>query len=121
MNVINGITEDPKQVLQVNLPDGSQFTFELFFRPQQAAWFFSVNWPGPAAGGPGLEMNGRHLVVSGNLLRQFRSLIPFGLAVFSPDNADPITQSCLSDGTVAVVLLNQADLSSIESQVYAAP
>lgn len=119
MNVINGLTNQAAQVVGLSLPDGSRVTLTLYFRPQQNGWFYDLDWPGTTAG-PFASRN-RRLVTSGNMLRQFRDYVPFGLAVFTPDNSDPMTQNCFVDGTATLVLLNAADVTAVEAQVYAAP
>lgn len=121
MNTINGITNEPTQTMAVTLPDGSRVTMTLYFRPQQNGWFFDLVWPGSATVLTPFVVQNRRLVTAGNLLRQFRDIIPFGLAVFTVDNQDPITQGCLADGSTQIVLLSADDIATIEAQVYAAP
>lgn len=121
MNKVNGITEQATQVIGLTLEDGSRATLAIYFRPQQNGWFFDLSWPGnPSVPVPFLSRN-RRVVTSANMLRQFRDYIPFGLAVFTPDNADPMTQTCFVDGIAEVVLLNAADVAAVEAAVYAAP
>lgn len=119
MNIVNGITSEPTQVMAIPLADGSRATLTLYFRPQQNGWFYDLEWPGSGDVITPFKCQNRRLVVAGNLLRQFKELIPFGLAVFTVDNTDPVTQACMSDGSTSVVLLNAADVERIESEVYA--
>lgn len=119
MNIINGITRQPTQVIAITLEDGSRVTLTLYFRPQQNGWFYDVIWPGSDELPVPFENQNRRLVAAGNLLRQFKDIIPFGLACFTVDNTDPMTQASLSDGSVTIVLLNADDVVTIESGVYA--
>lgn len=119
MNIVNGITNQPTQILGLILPDGSRVTVTLYFRPQQNGWFFDVEWPGSNTIITPFTVQNRRLVAAGNLLRQFQFIIPFGLMCVTVDNADPITQACLSDGSVQIVLLNEDDIATIEADVYA--
>lgn len=119
MNIINGITNQPTQIVGIILPDGSRVTLTLYFRPQQNGWFFDVEWPGsPNSIITPFTVQNRRLVAAGNLLRQFQNIIPFGLLCVTVDNSDPITQACLVDGSVQIVLLNPDDIATIESEVY---
>lgn len=118
MNVVNGLTDAPAQVVGIPLEDGSRVVLTLNFRPQMNGWFFDLQWPGVLTP---FTVRNRRLVVAGNLLRQYREIIPFGIAVFSVDNGDPMTQNCLADGTVTVVLLSASDVTDVEARVYAAP
>jgi hypothetical protein len=54
---------------------------------------------------------GQRLVTSPNILWQFRNQLPFGLAVVTTANAEPLNQTDLSDGTTIVYLLEGADLA----------
>lgn len=119
MNIVNGITSQPTQVMSITLADGSRVTLTLYFRPQQNGWFYDIQWPGSELLEVPFKCQNRRLVVAGNMLRQFRDLIPFGIALFSVDNTDPMTQACLADGTVTLVLLNADDVLSIEATAYA--
>ncbi len=121
MNIINGLTTEGAQTIAVTLEDGSRATLSLYFRPQQNGWFFDVSWPGSPILPVPFVANGRRLVTSGNLLRQFRDVIPFGLALFTVDNSDPSSQSAFVDGTASLVLLNAADVASTEVAIYASP
>ncbi len=121
MNITNGLTAQPSQVFALALPDGSRVTVSLYFRPQQNGWFFDLVWPGSPALPAPFESRNRRLVTSANLLRQFRDLIPFGLAVFTVDNSDPMTLTCFVDGTATIVLLGADDVARIEDTVYVSP
>ncbi len=119
MNQVNGITSQPVQVLGLTLEDGSRATVTLYFRPQQNGWFFDLQWPGPGGAVAPYTTLGRRLVTSPNLLRQARELIPFGVACFTPDNADPSALDDFSDGSAVLVVLNASDVAAVEAAVFA--
>lgn len=121
MNKVNGLTSQPSQALALVLEDGSRATLALYYRPQQNGWFYDIQWPGTTALPVPFQAQNLRLVTAGNLLRQFRDFIPFGLAVFTPDNSDPMSQTCFVDGSAELVLLGAADVAAIEASVYAAP
>ncbi len=119
MNTINGINDQAAQIILVTIEDGSRATLTLYWRPQQNGWYFDLDWPGSANIQVPFASYNRRVVTAGNLLRQFRELLPFGLAVFTPDNEDPSTRTCWADGSATLVLLNSADVARVESEVYA--
>lgn len=121
MNIVNGITTQASQVLGLILEDGSRATITLYFRPQQNGWFYSVEWPGSSTILTPFNSYNRRLVTSANMLRQERNIIPFGLACFTPDNSDPMTQNCFADGSAVLVLLSPADVEEVEDSVYSPP
>ncbi len=111
MNLISGLTDNPTQTATLVLADGSRASLNLYFRPNQVGWFYDL-----ALGT--FAVNGRRLVSSPNLLRQFRELIPFGIAVAGVANADPLRQEDLVDGTVSLYLLDGADVADVEAALY---
>ena len=118
MNIVTGITSAGSQTMLVNLEDGSAFTLNLFYRPNQNGWFYDIIWPGSTTLPVPFNCYGLRLMTSPNNLRQWRNLIDFGLLVTTPDNSDPSTQTAFIDGTATVVLLNSADLLAIETQYF---
>lgn len=116
---INSLTNQAAQTVNLAIPDGTRATLNLYWRPQQNGWFFDLEWPGSAAIATPFSTKNRRVVTSGNLLRQYRELIPFGLAVFTPDNSDPSTLACWADGSATLVLLDTTDVAAVEAQVYA--
>lgn len=118
MNLINGLTNAANQTINVTLEDGSTFTFNLYFRPQQNGWFYDVVWPGSSVIPIPFTSHNRRLVTSPNILRQFRELIDFGILVATPDNSDPNLQTAFVDGSTIVTLLNAADVAAMETNFF---
>lgn len=111
MTTITGISAQPKQQLSFVLDDGSQVSAYLEYRPQQLGWFANLAWGD-------WSVNGLRLVSSPNLLRQFRNVIPFGLALLTSNNADPLNVTDFSTATSVLVLLNAADVELVEASAY---
>ena len=112
MKIIQGITDAPNQQMDVLIEGGTVATLTLYYREQQQAWFYDINWNG------NFICSGRQVVVHPNMLRQFRNLIPFGLAAFSPSNLEPLSQNAFADGTGTLVLLNATDVTNAESTFF---
>ena len=102
-----GLNADSKQEYTLVLPDGSTVDFKLEYVPNQAGWFYSVTYRDWSS------VN-RRLVVSQNMLRQFREIIPFGLACFSTDIYEPLYQDDIATGRITVCQLDQADVLEAE-------
>ncbi|MGB8297056.1 MAG: hypothetical protein WCG85_16630 [Polyangia bacterium] len=109
MKLITGITDAPVQTFGLILEDGSKVSGTLRFRDQQTGWFLDVTYGT-------VVINGLRLVSTPNLLRQFREIIPFGLAFTMPAGADPFDLEAFSTGTFA--LLEGTDLSDIENTFF---
>lgn len=111
MNLLGGFTDQPKQTTSIVLADGSKATLALEYRPNQLAWFYDLAWSD-------LEIKGLRLVASPNVVRQFRLQIPFGLAVITAGNVDPVDQESLVNGSASIFLLDAADVLDVEAAVF---
>lgn len=115
MTIIGGITDASPQQLTVQLPDGSNVTLTMRFVPQQLGWFYDISWDGPT---PAFTVNGNRLVTYPNIMRQFRNVIPFGITCSTIDGLEPLEQSTFVDGTTTLILLNAAEVASIEATYF---
>lgn len=115
MQIITGITADPKQSISIPLPDGTAFTLNLGFYPQQSGWFYDVIYSTKTIS---FECDGSRLVTAPNILRQYQNIIPFGIGVVTAGSIEPTTQTAFSDGTITLLLLDLTDIAQIEYQIY---
>lgn len=111
MKLIQGITDAPNQTFVLQLADGSQATLALEYRSQQLAWFYSLTYGTKV-------INGRRLVTSPNVLRQFRNLLPFGLGVLMPNAVEPENQNVFLTGVGAIVLLSAEEVAQTEATYF---
>lgn len=110
MQLINGLTSNPKQQIPVILADGTTLNIGLAFFSMQSGWFFtSLNWNN----GQWVE-NGRRVVSHPNMLRQYRNIIPFGLACFTTGNREPTQQQDFSSGASALYILSASEVLDFE-------
>lgn len=115
MKIINGLSDQPKQVQTITLADGSKAVFSLEYRAMQLGWFWDLVWAGASVA------LGQRLVASPNILRSFINTIPFGISVMTQGNVEPLNLEDLSDGTAEVVLLEGDDLALVETAAFGAP
>lgn len=99
MYLIQKITSDPYQRQTVVLADGTQVALTLLYRPLQQGWFITELVY------KGTTVNGRRVVNSPNMLHQFRSTLPFGLACFSLTPREPTLQEDFSSGQTSLYVL----------------
>lgn len=115
MNAITGLTDQACQQFNLPLPDGTQATMILSFRPNQQGWYYDLSWNGtPAWNGLG----GQRLVAGPNIIRQFRTQITFGLGCITEANVDPMTQDAFINGTATMLVLSADDVAQIEAELY---
>ena len=111
MKLVTGLTAEPKQRIRIALEDRSKIDLHLEYVPQQLGWFYSLTHGDFA-------LDGARLVSSPNILRQYRGILPFGLAVIAKEQGEPLRQSDLADGTVSIHLLEGADLPAVETTIF---
>ena len=111
MRQITDITSDAKQKYDIILDDNSVVELTLEYIDSKQGWIFSVTRND-------FTVNQRNLVVSPNVLRQFRNYIPFGLAVFSTDKLEPAFIDDFTNDRISLYILNESDLDYLEDNIY---
>jgi len=103
MKKLDSLTSDAKQVLKIPTTNGSIITLTLEFIASQRGWFYSVDYPGFTG------LSKRRLVNSPNMLRQFRGVLPFGLACYVTDGQEPVFVDDFTNDRVKIYILDGAD------------
>jgi hypothetical protein len=111
VNIIQGITDQPKQQMTLVLEDGTSAILLMTYRPNQLAWVYDLTYGE-------LVINGQQLVASPNVIRQFRMRLPFGIACITAGNVEPVNLEDFVNGTAALYLLNSADVLDVEASVF---
>lgn len=112
--LLTNLTNFADQVTQVSLPDGSTATLEFLFNGTTERWIMNVTYGTFTANGIGL-------CCYPNVLRQWMNILPFGVAIASSTQTDPVTVNDFASGRVLVFLLDQDDMQTIESTVFGGP
>lgn len=110
MTFINSITNSAKQTIGLVLNDSSKVTLNLEYISNQQGWFYSFTYGN-------FTVNNRRMVTSPNLLREFRGIIPFGLACSTSDGYEPIFIDDFSSGRAAFYLLDADDVQTVEDDI----
>lgn len=111
MKQIVEFSNDASQKLTIVNEDNSTFIFELQYSSLQQSWFYNLTYGT-------FSLNGKRLVSSPNILRQYQNIIPFGMAVYTNDGDDPFLINDLQSQRAIVYLLTAADVIQIESLFY---
>ena len=107
---ITGITTDYRQQFNITIKNYGYAQMTLQYKPNQLAWFFDLTWQNFA-------ITNQQLTMSPNILRQYRKILPFGIACVSSANIDPIVIEAFVVET-KLYLLDASDVLSVESSVY---
>lgn len=110
MQQVTAITDDPNQTIGIILQDGSTVQMILNYIPAQKGWFYSLSYGAFAA-------NLMRIVVSPNLIRKYKNIIPFGVAVTTIDGYEVVNQSDFVSGRASLYVLNPIDMASVENLI----
>jgi hypothetical protein len=103
------VTAYPYQRQNVVLGDGTQLSLTLLYRPMQQGWWVTeLTYKG-------ITLNSRRVVVSPNMLHQFREKLPFGLACFSAGNREPTLQQDFSSGAASLFVLTADEVDAFSN------
>lgn len=106
---IQGITDYPNQKRQLVLPDGTSMIMTMYFVPQQYGWFIRSLTYG------NFTLQGLRITNQPNMLRQWRELIPFGLACFSKADREPSQAQDFQTGDSNLYLLTSDEVAQYEA------
>ena len=106
---ISAITNDPMQEHEIYLPDGEPMGLKLKFLEQQYAWIIEKLTYGDYV------FYGLNIVDSLNLLYQFSSKLPFGIACYSTNKLGPKFIDDFSDKISTLYILTQEECAEIKT------
>lgn len=113
MTKIDNLTDFASQVSSLLLPDNTIVTLALKFNAATQRWAASVGYKD-------FQVNGINLCTHPNFMRQWRNVVPFGLACMTGDYTDPFNIEDFASGRVSLYLLDAADVLAVEQQVFGA-
>ena len=109
MYQIQQITSDPLQQQTLILYTGVPMTLQIYFRPRQQGWFInSLTYLT-------FTLNGLRISNQLNMLRQWKNIIPFGMACISTDNREPGLIQDFSSGASNLYILSAAEVAEYEA------
>lgn len=114
MNKIDNLSDGADQLTTLQMPDGSIGTIELYYRGASQRWVFDFTHPQFPNG----AIQGQMLCVHPNILRNFKNILDFGMAVVSTDGQDPAFIEDFVNGRVSLFILDAADVAAVEADAY---
>lgn len=112
MYQLTQIDNNPKQKIRLLLENNQEVVFYFEYRPNQQAWFFGFEYGD-------VNIKNIRLTTSYNLLRAYRSWLPFGLRCDTIDTFEPMDLNDFINGYAILFLLEQQDIIAIEQLYYA--
>lgn len=114
MVLIDNLSDSADQITAIQLTDGSVGTLELIFQGSTSRWIFNCTH----ASFPNGALNGQMLCVHPNILRNFKNLIPFGIACISNNGNDPVNLEDFANGNVSLFILDATDVKAVELSFF---
>lgn len=108
MFYVQDISDYPTQNKTLNLPDGSQIKITVAFVPMQKSWVIRYLEYG------NFVVRNLKIVKNPNILRQFKNIIPFGLAIDSTQDRDPMFVQDFLERTFSMYLLSREEVQQFE-------
>lgn len=112
MHKLNSISNEPRQKVVIPLDDNSRVVLKLEYRANQIGWFFDFTYEDKT-------YTNFRITNSYNILRNFRTWLPFGLRVDTLDGLEPTDLDDFASGYATLYVLNKDDITITESNYYA--
>lgn len=110
-SIIDNLTSFADQTTTVQLQDGTTFDMELIYQGATQRWVMSISYGT-------LTINGINLCCYPNVLRQWKNLLPFGLACVTPNLTDPFDINDFANSRAVLYVLSQDEVNAVESTVF---
>ena len=115
MYQVQQITSDSTQTMNLLLPDGTSINMTINFKPMMLGWFIqSLTY---VKGTISFSLSGLRVSNSPNMLRQWKNIIPFGMACASTANREPSLQQDLSSGASKLYVLTPGEVEQFEELI----
>lgn len=111
MYKINAIGNEPKQQITIMIDDNTRVVLNFEFKANQLGWFFGFEY------GDNQYSNIR-LTTSYNILRAYKSWLPFGIRCNTVDGLEPMGIDDFVTNYASLYILTKEDVNTIESNYY---
>jgi hypothetical protein len=113
MYLIEGLSKHSFQKQRLILPNGDPILLTIQFKPQQFGWFITSLSYDPTD----FLLKSARIVVSPNMLYQYKNQIPFGLACFTANGQEPTQQEDFSSGFASLYILSEAEVEAFSELI----
>lgn len=107
MKRLDGIRATGTQKLTTTASNGDTVSITLYFNPAVQEWFFDLEWIN-------FILKGTRVFSNPNILSQYESIIPFGLAVITEGGGEPFLVNDFSSGRVNMYLLPPEEVIEVQ-------
>ncbi len=111
MKLLNKINDNAHQKFFLTGNPGQRIILVLRYLASQQMWMADIEWGE-------FVLNGILVTASPNMLRNYKNLIPFGLACTVVDGLDPYYIDDFDKGRASLFLLSAAEVQAIEEAMF---
>lgn len=111
MQQITSITNSPNQRMTLVLENNETVDFILYYLPRMQSWFYDLTYNE-------LTVNCSRVMLTPNSMRQFKKIIPFGMAFSAEGDVQPFDINDFSSGRVSMYVLNSDEVKQVESEIF---
>lgn len=111
MQEITSITSSPNQRMTLVLENNETADFRLYYSIRQQCWFYDFSYKETT-------VNCSKVVLSPNSIRQFKRILPFGIAFAADSFVEPFSIDDFALGRVKMYVLNSVEVEEIESEIF---
>lgn len=111
MQLINTITDEPRQSFQLYIDGGETLYITLYYYITQRSWFYDFTYSN-------YTCKGSRVVLTYNSIRHLKNLLPFGIAFLTDSNAEPFNINDFSSGRIKMYILDKNEVEEIESDIF---
>lgn len=111
MQEITTITSNARQRFRLVLENNETADFQLYYCGRMRSWYYNISYND-------ISINGSKVVLTPNSLRNFKKIIPFGIAFATDGYTEPFAIDDFSSGRVKMYVLNSDEVQQIEEDIY---
>lgn len=117
MTIIDNLTDAADEQTTLILPDNTSGTLRLRYRPRTQRWIADVGYAPN-----NFQVYGLNVTTFPNILRPWRRLIPFGIAIVTVGlTTDPFDLNDFLTGRSTAYLLSADDVAEVEASIIGRP
>jgi len=110
MQELTELTNEANQEHIVKVITGELFTLQLFYLHRSESWYANIIYND-------VVLNGIKINQSINVLRQYKNILPFGIACYSDYNTDPFLLEDFAQDNYFLSILTSNEVVELENKI----
>lgn len=111
MQQLTNITDEPKQEMNVRLDNGDIITLRFEYVASQLGWYLDIIYND-------FESTFHRITNCPNMIRQWRRILPFGIACTVKEESEPYFIDDFKNGRASFYVLSESDVQYVENTFY---